>query len=816
MDKWDFATRAWFFLLRCKKDLALFLEAFSWPWVVPYSPDKCEFQITGFTGKEFEMRVLSRCLFALCGLVLLGMTSAMAQQSTTEQDPQADVQQASDALIKVLNDPDSRAALIKMLKESGAANQSGGQSQTPSTTDETANSADESTSSSRSGFVLRVGEYTREAADEIGAVIDRAGHSLRGVVLIMRGEIPVKWDRVKEVFLQVLVVLLFAYVAFLASQFALRKMYPKLGMRARYGGGLTRSFILVVTSLLDAATVAIGLGVGYFVALASYGGLETGVTLQESLALNAFFITGMANVALRFVFAPRRPELRLLPFDNESADYWYERLRLYMFWTNYGVFLVVPVANLAVSFVLGNALRFLIVLFGMLYLMALIARNRIKVRKGAKSYAESLHSILAQRAVTNLGNLWHIGAYGYIVAVFLVWVTRPFDATTIILRATGLSIVTIMAGIAISLVMTRAIKGGIRLPEDLREKLPALQYRLNAFVPRLLKIIRFVVFFGTFLLLLEIWGVLSVLDWLYSESGVRLVSSYGTAFFVLFVSFLVWLAVMSWVDLRLQSRGGYIVTARERTLFQLFRNASSVVIFVMAILLALSEIGVEIGPLIAGAGVVGLAISFGAQTLVKDIITGAFIQIENAINEGDVVTVAGITGTVEGITIRSLRMRDLNGTTHIIPFSSVDMVSNFMRGYSYHVALIGVSYDTDISFAKEAMMEAFRRLEETDFKPKIFGELEMHGVTNFGASSVDIRARIKTTPGDQWSVGRAYNEFIKQVFDERGIEIPFPQVTYHAATPPFVEKETKTKQVAETTGQQSNLTADAPGDGADH
>lgn len=605
-----------------------------------------------------------------------------------------------------------------------------------------------------------------------------------------------------------------AYAAFWVGQIIARRIYPKMAVRARYGGGLTRAFVLIVSTVIDGLTVALGIGVGYFVALTGYGGLDTGVTIQESLALNAFFITGMSNVALRFVFAPRRPELRLLPFTNEAAEYWYSRLRIFMYWNNVGVFLIVPVANLAVSFVLGNALRFLIVLTGMLYLMVLIKNNRVKVRDGAKAYAETMQSVLAQRALSNLGALWHLGAYGYVIAVFVVWVTRPFDATTIILRATALSVLTIMAGMLISLVMTRAIKGGIRLPDDVNRKLPALQYRLNAFVPRLLKIVRYIVFLGTILLLMDIWGVLGVIDWLTSEVGSNLVSSYGAAIVVLLVAFIVWLAVMSWIDLRLQSRAGYIVSARERTLFQLFRNAFTVIIIVMAVLLALSEIGVNIGPLIAGAGVVGLAISFGAQTLVKDIITGAFIQIENAINEGDVVTVAGITGTVEGITIRSVRMRDLDGTTHIIPFSSVDMVSNFMRGFSYHVALIGVSYDTDITHAKDAMIEAFRRLQETDFKSKIFGDLEMHGVTAFGASSIDIRARIKTTPGDQWGVGRAYNEFIKQVFDERDIEIPFPQVTYHAGTPPFAVGTAKAKKPAKPDVDADATTDDAPPDAA--
>jgi len=754
------------------------------------------------------MKLLRLCLAVCLGMLLFSAVPAAGQSETKAPEESADVKQASDALIKVLNDPESRKQLIELLQKNAGEGEETSEQQGETTGEEQPEEASEPAAGQ--GFVIRIGEYTRALADELGVVLDRSRHSLKGLLLVFRGDIPIKWDRVQEVLLQVAIVLVCAYAAFWTGQYIARRIYPKMAVRARYGGGLMRAFILVLTTIIDGLTVALGLGVGYFVALTGYGGLETGVTIQESLALNAFFITGMSNVALRFVFAPRRPELRLLPFANGASDYWYSRLRIYMYWNNFGVFLAVPAANLAVSFVLGNALRFIIVLTGMLYLMVLIAKNRVNVREGAKAYAETMHSILAQRALSNLGKLWHVGAYGYIIAVFLVWVTRPFDATTIILRATGLSILTIMAGMLLSLIMTRAIKGGIRLPEDIHRKLPALQYRLNAFVPRLLKLIRFVVFVGTILLLLDIWGVLSVIDWLYSEAGFSLVSSYGAAIVVLLVAFTVWLAVMSWVDLRLQSRAGYIVSARERTLFQLFRNAFTVVIIVMAVLLALSEIGVNIGPLIAGAGVVGLAISFGAQTLVKDIITGAFIQIENAINEGDVVTVAGITGTVEGITIRSVRMRDLDGTTHIIPFSSVDMVSNFMRGFSYHVALIGVSYDTDIAYAKEAMVDAFKRLQETDFKSKIFGDLEMHGVTAFGASSIDIRARIKTAPGDQWSVGRAYNEYIKQVFDERNIEIPFPQVTYHAATPPYAADEEAPKQVGKKKVKESEPTDDAP------
>ena len=160
---------------------------------------------------------------------------------------------------------------------------------------------------------------------------------------------------------------------------------------------------------------------------------------------------------------------------------------------------------------------------------------------------------------------------------------------------------------------------------------------------------------------------------------------------------LAWAVIAAWIDTRLSlDLPGRNVTARTRTLLSLFKNAVTVVAVVFGLMMALSELGIDIAPLLAGAGVIGLAIGFGAQKLVQDIITGIFIQIENAINEGDVVTVAGTTGVVEKLTIRSVGVRDLDGIYHIVPFSAVDTVSNFMRLFSYHVAVVGVAYKESV------------------------------------------------------------------------------------------------------------------------
>jgi small-conductance mechanosensitive channel len=192
----------------------------------------------------------------------------------------------------------------------------------------------------------------------------------------------------------------------------------------------------------------------------------------------------------------------------------------------------------------------------------------------------------------------------------------------------------------------------------------------------------------------------------------------------------------------------------------------------------LSEIGLNIGPLLASAGVVGLAIGFGAQKMVQDIITGIFIQFENAINVGDVVSAGGITGAVERLTVRSVSLRDLSGVYHIIPFSSVDVVSNFTRDFSFWVIDIGIAYREDMGAARQAIFDAF---EEVRLHPEVGGfvlaDLEWFGLESFGDSAMMLRARIKTWPARQWAVGRAYNEILKRIFDERGIEIPFPQRT---------------------------------------
>jgi moderate conductance mechanosensitive channel len=242
-----------------------------------------------------------------------------------------------------------------------------------------------------------------------------------------------------------------------------------------------------------------------------------------------------------------------------------------------------------------------------------------------------------------------------------------------------------------------------------------------------------------------------------------------------------WLLAASWIEYRLNPNvGNGEPTARVKTLLTIFRNAIAIALVVLTTMVVLAELGVNIGPLIAGAGVLGLAIGFGSQKLVQDVITGLFIQLEGAINVGDLVTAGGTTGTVEKLTIRSLGMRDLSGTYHLMPFSTVDMVSNFNREFAYHVGEYGVAYREDTDQVIEHLKAAFEELRaDPAHGPNILADLEVHGVTALADSSVNVRVRIRTLPGTQFATGRAYNRLVKRHFDAAGIEIPFPHMTLY-------------------------------------
>lgn len=220
---------------------------------------------------------------------------------------------------------------------------------------------------------------------------------------------------------------------------------------------------------------------------------------------------------------------------------------------------------------------------------------------------------------------------------------------------------------------------------------------------------------------------------------------------------------------------------RLQTLGRVFRYTTAVIIILVAGMLVLSEIGISIAPILASAGVIGIAIGFGAQSLIKDYFNGFFLLIENQVHQGDVVEVAGLGGLVEEITLRYIRLRDYEGTVHFVPNGAVTTVSNRSRGFAFALVDVGVAYreDVDQVFAAIRQVAAAMR-EDATLGPLILEDLDLAGVDAWADSAVMIRFRIKVRPLQQWTVKRAFLHRLKQEFDRLGIEIPYPHLTLYA------------------------------------
>jgi moderate conductance mechanosensitive channel len=216
---------------------------------------------------------------------------------------------------------------------------------------------------------------------------------------------------------------------------------------------------------------------------------------------------------------------------------------------------------------------------------------------------------------------------------------------------------------------------------------------------------------------------------------------------------------------------------RVRTLSRVLRYALTVAVTVITALLILGEFGISVAPLLGAAGVAGIAVGFGAQSLVKDYFTGFFLLLENQIRIGDVIDAGGKVGAVEELTLRYLRLRDYGGNVHYIPNGQITVVTNMSVGFAYAVIDLGVAYGENVDRVTQVMRQVGdeMRTDET-FAPKILADLEIAGVDQWADSSIVIRSRFRVAPNEQWAIRREFLRRTKSAFDAAGIEIPFPHI----------------------------------------
>lgn len=700
---------------------------------------------------------------------LLAALLAVSMPVQAQQPEGGDVP-AHSTLADLLEDEASRQQLIDQLR--GLADETAAAQPPPAE------------AASEPSLPRQLAEVTSRIASDIGS---QFGHSVEAIGGLFTGGLEDStFDTAAftSAAINLGLVILATFAMFMVFRRLAKPLFTGISQWSLNGAGLTPVLRLVIcvalAALVDVLIVALAYVGGNLIATFAIG--ETGeLSTRASLFLNAFLVIELLKAGVRMLFASRYEGLRLLPITAIEASYWNRWIAQLIGLVGYGLMIVVPLINVYIAPALGQGIGTLIMFGAFIYAVIVVIKNRQRLRDAINEKADRATMAASRVSLQLFARTWHLFALVYFFMVLVLTLTRPADALPFVLLATLKTIAAVVVGLLVSSFLTQTIGRRIRVSDDLRRKLPLLEPRLNSYVPNALRLIRTVIVVLVLMLVLDAWGAFDLAAWYASDAGSGLVGKLVSVAVILALAIGAWLGLASLIEHKLNPETGTgEPDARAKTLLTLFRNALAIALVTITAMIVLAEIGINIGPLIAGAGVLGLAIGFGAQKLVQDIITGVFIQVENAMNTGDVVTVGSVTGVAERLSIRSVGIRDLNGTYHIVPFSSVDTVSNYMREFGYHVGEYGIAYRESIDDAIVALREAFDELAaDEEHKMNILAPLEVAGVVALADSSVNIRVRIKTTPGTQWATGRAFNRLVKLHFDAKGIEIPFPHTTLY-------------------------------------
>ncbi|WP_245303529.1 mechanosensitive ion channel domain-containing protein [Pseudorhodoplanes sinuspersici] len=501
------------------------------------------------------------------------------------------------------------------------------------------------------------------------------------------------------------------------------------------------------------------------------------IRLAVLAVINAIVLSRAIIAIGRMVLVPDIPGLRLFPMKDESAAYSFVWLKRFTYTAVYGYFLLHAAWLLALPYAAYVFLSHLLAL--LIAGMSIVFILQIRGAVAGKLRGPEVPAVGFARLRNQAADFWHILVIAYVVAVYFVWALNLPGGFAFLARASFLSVLAVILARVVMLGAMRLFDTIFTLNDETRRRYPLLEARANRYLPGLRKVLRGAVIAVCALVLLQIWGG-EPFQWFASPNGQHTLGRLISIAIVGVAALVAWEVGTIFAErLALRNPG----SSRLSTLLPFLQNAFRVVLLTIAVLIVLSEIGVNIAPLLAGAGVVGLAVGFGAQTLVKDIITGIFILTENTISVGDVIEVGSHSGLVEKISIRTVHLRDFDGNLHSIPFGEVQTVKNMSKLFAYAVVDVTVSYRENIDEALAVMAEVGNDMvKDGPLASTIIAPFEVIGVEGLQDSAVWLRGRFKTRPLGQWNVKREFYRRIKAAFDARGIEIPFPHRTIYLGT----------------------------------
>ncbi len=485
--------------------------------------------------------------------------------------------------------------------------------------------------------------------------------------------------------------------------------------------------------------------------------------------INAYALCRGLVCATRALVGP----LGLFPTREETAAYvevWTRRI------VTVGV-TGVTFANVALLLGLSRvgygALLRLAMLAVHLLLVVVILQCRAPVARAIRARGGRRGAVATMR--NRVAGMWHYAAIFIVLALWVVWALNIRDGYTLLLQYVVGTIVVVVAARLLLVVLLGLIDRGFRINADVLQRFPGLETRANRYLPLLRRLAGWAVAALAVVALLQVWGA-DTLVWFYgSQIGARLLSAIVTIGVAVAAAVAIWEAVNAMMDRQLAAltrEGEAARAARLRTFLPMLRTTLLCVILSVVALTVLSEIGVNIAPLLAGAGIVGIAVGFGSQRLVQDLITGLFLLLENVVQVGDVVTVSGLTGTVENVSIRTIRLRASDGAVHIVPFSSVTSVTNASRGAGNAAVNVSVSSREDTDRAGQVLKDIVKEMRgEAAYQPLIRSDLELWGVDKVDGGTATLVGQIRCTDGGRWPVQREFNRRVKLRFQDEGIEL---------------------------------------------
>lgn len=552
-----------------------------------------------------------------------------------------------------------------------------------------------------------------------------------------------------------------AFLFALALEFGL---YPARHALRRRSPRALATRALIVLSLFFLRALPILLFVSASVLLLDAHGVQK---LSRFMIVNVVYALALARTTVSFlrgVFSPKADALRFIPATREQAVYGFRWMRAFSLLIIFGYFFIevtraVRVPDGAVTGFI-SILGLVLVVMGIIVILqkrsfvASLLRGQLSAAQQDLSWFEALRLWLARQ--------WHRLAIAYLAIGYIIAATGVQDGLILMLRGTLFTLLVLVA--------TRLLIREIGLWEA-RHKGGANFYTVIKGA-----VLRVMIAGAAVLSIMLAWGV-DLVALAASPLGHRLMGSAFSIGTTIIIIGLLYEMFTSAVDRQLSPRkaDGHVVevNARARTLLPMLRNVVFVVCMSIVGVVVLSEAGINIAPLLAGAGVLGVAVGFGSQTLVKDFLTGLFIVLENTIAVGDYVKVGDHSGTVEAMSMRTLRLRDMDGSLHIVPFSEVSKIVNQTKNFAHALLRVNVATDTDLDKALAVVRAVGDDLRhDAALGAYVLEPVDILGVDAINDSSITLVARIRTEAGRQWEIRRMFLLRLKQRFDREGIQLP--------------------------------------------